>query len=153
MTLINTPNSTDSKFRSILKPSKLLWRNNKTNPLIIDDNDKQVTTLVKEEANSQEEENHLKNNKSFLSTPTIGSFHLKIKPSKKFPDAFINEVYELSTVDEEGSYIAPDINTNKHDHDFIGDNDFQFFVPSHDCLTRNSGQHSFFTPSTLIVSV
>ncbi|CAO3623731.1 unnamed protein product [Cunninghamella echinulata] len=153
MSLTNTQTTTDSKFRYMLKPSKLLWRNNKTTPMANEDK-----PIVKEEEKEEVEDyryHHQK--KSFISTPTIGSFHLKINNPKVFSGTTTttNEIYELSTVDE-GIYITPDINSSmKYDYDINDDNDlFQFFVPSQDCLTRNSGQHSFFTPSsTLMVSV
>ncbi|KAI9304781.1 hypothetical protein BJ944DRAFT_266305 [Cunninghamella echinulata] len=151
MSLTNTQTTTDSKFRSILKPSKLLWRNNKTIPMANEDK-----PIVKAEEKEVEDYRHHHQKKSFISTPTISSFHLKINNPKVFSGTTTtNEIYELSTVDE-GIYIAPDINSSmKYDYELYDDSDlFQFFVPSQDCLTRSSGQHSFFTPSsTLMVSV
>lgn len=65
-----------------------------------------------------------------------------------------NEVYELSTVNDSGMYLAPALIHGKHDHWLGVDEDaFRFSLPSNDCLTTMSGRpHSFYTPSSVMIA-
>ncbi|ORZ24262.1 hypothetical protein BCR42DRAFT_402567 [Absidia repens] len=145
----------ESKYRSMFKPSKFIWRNNKTSPTGSPDFRDTINGLPSEEAVVPHSMMKLPSMK--LPSPSIPSFGKKHSNLVALKETGMKEVYELSTVNDSGVYLIPTASSplsNKHDHWLHNDKEdaFCFSLPSYDCLTTVSGRpHSFYTPSSIII--
>lgn len=148
---MNTASVPESKYRSMFRPTKL-WRTNKTAPMMpaSDDKTEEKPGLV----DTPTSPSMMKMPTMKLPSPSLPSFHKKPDNSMALKETGKNEVYELSTVNDSGVYLAPAPIQGKHDHWLGVDEDaFRFSLPSNDCLTTMSGRpHSFYTPSSVMIA-
>ncbi|KAI8085133.1 uncharacterized protein BX664DRAFT_338597 [Halteromyces radiatus] len=135
----------ESKYKSMFKSSKILWKNNKTTPISLKEGEQSSSS-------SSSSSKLLKIPTMKLPSPSMPSFNKKDNPMM-LRETGKNEVYELSTVNDSGVYLPPQQQHSiKHDH-WLDEVTFSFVLPSQDCLTTVSGcPHSFYTPSSVMIT-
>ncbi|CAO3594279.1 unnamed protein product [Absidia cylindrospora] len=142
----------ESKYRSMFKPQKFIWKNNKTSPTG-SQGSRDTTNSLPSEEEVIVPHSMMKLSGMKLPSPSIPSFGKKHSNATAPKETGKDEVYELSTVNDSGVYLTPTTN-GKHDHwlDVDDEDAFCHSLPSHDCLTTVSGRpHSFYTPSSIII--
>ncbi|KAI8068507.1 hypothetical protein BC940DRAFT_318815 [Gongronella butleri] len=134
----------------MIRPSKL-WKSNKTAPAETPDV-KEAPSMVP--TVTAIEPSPLKHTKTLMAFPSM-----KMKPKMTVPllsPRHHKEVYELSTVNDSGVYLAPPAAAEvAKDHPLWADDAMDdavvFDLPALDCLTTTHGPHSFYTPSSTLL--